>query len=92
MEEKKQELKNPSSPTIDDVQENLEHYNPTKKRRVLIVLDDMIERLSPIVTEFNISLVFISRSYFKKPKTIRLNTTHYFIIKILNKRELQQIT
>ena len=37
------------------------------------------------------SLVFISRSYFKVPKTIRLNATQYFITKILNKRKLQQI-
>ena len=37
------------------------------------------------------SLVFISRSYFKVPKTIRLNATQYFIIKILNKRKLQRI-
>ena len=56
------------------------------------------KKLSPIVTElfliekkFNISLVFISQSYFKVPKTIRLNATH-LIMKILNKRELQQIT
>ena len=70
-------LKNPKvfvdySETIDDVYENLEDYNPTKKRRVLIVFDDMIadmesnKKLSPIVTELflrgrklNISLVFI---------------------------------
>ena len=52
--------------------------------------------LSPIVTELflrgtklSISLVFRSQSYFKVPKTIRLNVTHYFIIKIPNKRELQ---
>ena len=56
------------------------------------------KKLIPIVTElslrgqkFNISFVFISRSYFNVPKTIRLNATHYFIVKILNKRELQQI-
>ena len=56
------------------------------------------KRLSPIITELflrgrklNISLVFISQSYFKVPKTIRLNATHYFIMKIPNKRELQQI-
>ena len=90
--------------TIDDVYENLEDYNPTKKRRVLIVFDDMIpdmesnEKLSPIVTELllggrklNIALVFISQSYLIVPKTIRLNATHYFIMKIRNKRELQQI-
>ena len=39
----------------------------------------------------NISLVFITQSYFKVPKDVRLNTTHFFIAKILNKRELQQI-
>ena len=56
------------------------------------------KKLIPIVTElslrgqkFNISFVFISRSYFNVPKTVRLNATHYFILKILNKRELQQI-
>ena len=55
------------------------------------------KKLSPIVTELflrgrklNISLVFILQSYFKVPKTIRLNATHYFIMKIPNKRELQQ--
>ena len=92
------------SPKIDDVYENLEDYNLTKKRRVLIVLDDMIadmeanKKLSPIVTELflrrrklNSSFVFISQSYFKVPKTIRLNATHYFTMKILNKREPQQI-
>ena len=65
------------SQTIDDVYGNLEEdYNPTKKRRVLIVFDDMIadmesnKKLSPKVTELfltklNILLVFISRSDFK---------------------------
>ena len=80
----------------------MEDYNPTKKRRVLIVFDDMIadiesnNKLSPIVTELflrgrklNISLVFISQSYFNVPKTIRLNATHCFIMKIPNKRALQ---
>ena len=101
-------VKNPKtffdySQTIDDVYEHLEDYNPTKKRRVLIMFDDMIaamksnKKSSPIVTElflggrkFNISLVFISQSYFKVPKTRRLNATHYFIMKFLNKRELKQ--
>ena len=53
------------------------------------------KKLSPIDTELffklNISLVFISRPYFKVPKTTRLNATHYFIMKIPNQRELQQI-
>ena len=76
-------LKNPKalidySHTVDDVYEILEDYNLTKKRRLLIVFDDMIEniefnkKLSPIVFELflrvkklNISLLFISKSYFK---------------------------
>ena len=56
------------------------------------------KKLSPKVTELfmrgrklNISLVFISQYYLKVPETIRLNATHYFIMKIPNKRELQQI-
>ena len=54
--------------------------------------------MNSIVTELfirgrklNISLVFITQSYFKVPKDVRLNTTHFFIMKIPNKRELQQI-
>ena len=67
----------------------MEDDNPTKKRAVFIVLDNMIsdmksnEKLSPIVTEWflrgiklNISLVFISQSDFKVPKTIRLKATY----------------
>ena len=90
--------------TIDDVYENLEDYNPTIKIKVLIVFDDMIadmkanKKLSPVITEWflrgrelDISLAFISQSYFKEFKTIRLNATHHVIKKTSNKRELQQI-
>ena len=90
--------------TNDDDYEKLEDYNPTRKRKTLTVFDDMIadiksnKKLSLIVTELflrekklNITLVFISQSYFKVPKTIRLNATHCFIMKIPNKRELQEI-
>ena len=41
--------------------------------------------------KLNISFVFITQSYFEVPKDVRLNTTHFFITKIPNKRELQQI-
>ena len=90
--------------TINDIYETLEDYNPTKERRVLIVFDNMItdmessKTLSPIVTELflkgrklNVSLFFISQPNFKMPKTIILNATHYVVMKIPNKRELQQI-
>ena len=82
---------------------NIEDYNPIKKRKVLIVCDDMIadminNKLNPIVTELfirgrnlNTSIAFITQSYFKVPKDVRLNSTHFFIMKIPNKRELQQI-
>ena len=64
------------------------------------MIADMIhnKKLNSIVTELfirgrklNISLVFITQSYFKVPKNVTLNTTHFFISKIPNKRELQQM-
>ena len=64
------------------------------------VIADLISKKkpNPIVRELfikkiklNISLVFIKQSYFKVPKDVKLNPTHYFIKKILNKRELQKI-
>ena len=64
------------------------------------MIADMLsnKKLNPIVTELfirrrnlNISLAFITQSYFAVPKNIRLNSTHYFVMKIPNKRELQQI-
>ena len=89
---------------MQDVYKNIEDYNPIKKRKVLIIFNDMIadmvnnNKLNSIVTELfirrrklNISIVFITQSYFKVPKDARLNSTHFFIMKIPNKRELQQI-
>ena len=64
------------------------------------MIADMIHnrKLNSIVTELfirgrklNISLLFITQSYFKVPKDVRVNTGHFFIAKIPNKRELQQI-
>ena len=88
---------------MHDVYKNIEDYNIGKKRKVLIIFDDMIDdminkRLNPVVTELfirgrklNISIVFITQSYFKVPKDVRLNSTHFFIMKIPNKTEHQQI-
>ena len=85
-----------------DVYKNIDEYNIDQKRKIIIVFDDMIadiiknKKLNSIVTELfirgrklNISLVFITQSYFKVPKDVRLNTTHIFISKIPSKRELQ---
>ena len=89
---------------MQDVYKNIDEYNPDKENKILIVFDDMIadmihnKKLNSIVTELfirgrklNISLVFITQSYFKVPKDVRLNSTHFFIMKIQNKREFQQI-
>ena len=89
---------------MHDVYKNVDEYNIDKERKILIIFDDIIvdminnKKLNSIVTELfirgrklNISLVFITQSYFKVPKNVRLNTTHFFIAKIPNKRELQQI-
>ena len=89
---------------MNDVYKNIDEYNPDKENKILIVFDDMIadmirnKKLNSIVTELfirgrklNISLVFITQSYFKVPKDVRLNTSHFFIAKIPNKRELQSI-
>ena len=86
---------------IQDIYKNIEDYNPGKKRKILIVLDDMIadminnKILNPVVTELfirgrkpNISIFFITQSYFKAPKVVKLNSTHFFIMKIRNFRKL----
>ena len=89
---------------MQDVYKNIEDYNLGKKHKILIVFDDMIadminnKKLNPVVTELfirgrklNISIVFITQSYFKVPKDVRLNSTHFFIVKIPNKRELSKL-
>ena len=92
------------SNTMDDVYENINDYNPIRKRKKLIVFDDMIadimtnKKFQAIIKELfircrklNISLVFITQSYFSVPKDVRLNSTHYLIMKISNRKELQNI-
>ena len=89
---------------MDDIYKNIEQYNPNKKRKILIVFHDMVadmlsnKKLNPMVTELfirgrklNVSPVFITQSYFAILRIIRLNSTHYFIMKVPNKQELQQI-
>ena len=89
---------------MDDVYNNIDNYNPNRKRKILIMFYDMIadimtnKKFQAIIKELfikcrklNISLVFITLSYFSVPKEVRLNSTHYLIMKIHNKRELQNI-
>ena len=71
---------------VEGIYKNIEEYNPNKNKKILTVFDDMIadilsnKKLNPVVTELfirgrklNISLVFITQSYFAVPKNIRLN-------------------
>ena len=80
---------------MQDIHKNIEEYNIDKKCKILIVFHDMIadminiKKLNPVITELyirgrklNISIVFIMQWYFKVPKDVRLNSTHFFIIKI----------
>ena len=83
---------------MDDIYKNIEEYNPNKKCKILIVCYDMIadmlsnKKVNSIVTplfvrsrKLNISIAFVTQSYFAVSKNIRLNSMHYFIINIRNK-------
>ena len=83
---------------------NINYHNPGKENKILIVFDDIIadmihnKKLDSIVSELlirgrklNISLAFIAQSSFKISKDVRLNTTHFFITKAPNNRELREI-
>ena len=89
---------------MDYTYKNIEECSPNKKQKILIAFHDMIadklsnEKFNPTVSvlfirkrKLNISLVFITKSYSAVPKNVRLNSTQYFVMKIPNKRELQQI-
>ena len=89
---------------MDDVYENISDCNPVRKRKKLIFFDDMIadmktnKKFQTIIKELfigcrklNISLVFITQFYFSVPKDVRLNSTHYLIMKINNRTELQNV-
>ena len=89
---------------MDEIYENIDHYSPSRKRKILIVFDDIIadimtnKKFQAIIKELfircrklNISLLFITQFYFSVPKVVRLNSMHYLIMKINNKRESQNI-
>ena len=88
------------SNTMDDVYDNIDDYNPSRKRKILIVFDDMIadimtnKKFQAMIKELlircrklNISLVFITQPYFSVPKDVRLNSAHYLIMKINGKKD-----
>ena len=88
---------------MDDIFTNIDDYNKQRKRKVLIIFDNMIadimssKNFKAIIKELfircrklNISIVFITQSYFRTLKDARLNNTHYVIMKIQSKKELQK--
>ena len=89
---------------MDDVYENINDYNPNRNRKILIIFEDMIadimtnKKFQSTIKDFfircrkpNVSVVFITQSYFFVPEVVRLNLTHYLVMKINNRRELQNI-
>ena len=93
------------SNSMDDILSNIEDYSIKRKRKILIIFDDMIshvmsdkkaqqilKHLFIRCRKLNISLYFLTHSYFSVPKDLRLNCTHYILFKLNNKRELQNIT
>ena len=90
--------------SMDDILFNIEDYNKKRRRKVLIIFDDMIsnvisdKKAQQILKDLfircrklNISICFLTQLYFSVPKDVRLNCTHYILIKLNNKRELQNI-
>ena len=88
---------------MNDIHKSVEEYNPNKEQKILIVFDDMIadmlsnKKINPAELyirqrKTNIFLAFIIQSFFAVQKNIRINSTSYFVMKIPNKRDLQQIT
>ena len=93
------------SNSMDDLLSDIEDCNKKRKRKVLIVIDDMISHIMSDkkaqqvlkdlfirCRKLNISLCFLTQSYFSGPKDVRLNCTHYILFKLNNRRELQNIT
>ena len=93
------------SDDMDDELDDINNYNKNRDKMVLIVFDDMIidieynKNFKRIIKELfyrsrkiNVSIVFITQSYFRTLKDARLNSTHYILMKISDKKELKRIT
>ena len=95
---------NEYSNSMEDILSNIEDYNKKRKRKVLVIFDDMIshvmsdKKAQQILKDLfircrklDISLYFLTQSYFSVPKDVGLNCTHYILFKLNNRRELQNI-
>ena len=92
------------SDDMDDVLDDINNHNKNRDKKVLIVFDDMIadieynkkfkRRIKELfyrARKINVSIIFITQSYFRALKDARLNSTHYILMKIGNKKELKRI-
>ena len=88
------------SSDMNDVLEDINNHNKNRNKEVLIIFDDMVadimrsEKFKELFIrcrKLNISIAFITQSYFRNPKDTRLNSTHYILMKIGNKKELKSI-
>ena len=92
------------SDDMNDVLDDINNYNKNRDKKVVIVFDDIIadieynKNFKRITKELfyrarkvNVSIVFITQSYFRALKDARLNSTHYILMKIGNKKELKGI-
>ena len=90
---------------MNDVFENINNYNKKRNKKVLLVFDNMIagtehnKKFRKVIKELfyrarklNVSIVFITQSYFRVLKDARLNSTHYVLMKIGSKKELKSIS
>ena len=89
---------------MNDVYSDINNFNKKRDQKVLLVFDDMIadieynkdfkrtiKELFYRARKLNVSIVFITQSYFRALKDARLNSTHYILMKIGNKKELKNI-
>ena len=83
---------------MNDLLDNINNYYNNSDKKLLMIFDDMIadimrsEKFKAVIKEFfircrklNISIVFITQSYFRIPKDAKLNSTHYILMKIANR-------
>ena len=89
---------------MDDVLDDINNYNKNRHKKVLIIFDDLIadieynknfkqiiKKLFYRARKINVSIVFITQSHFRALKDARLNSMHYILMKINNKKELKRI-
>ena len=88
---------------MSNASDDINYYNKNRDKKVLIIFDmtadieyntdfkKIIKKVFFMGRKINVSIVFITQSYFRALKDARLNSTHYILVKISNKKELRKI-